>query len=153
MARPAQTSRDSQAALFQAAAERGLVGRQLQDHGVRHVWEDDARRMAEVGIQYVRIGEFAWSKLEPRPNEMDFGWLVAAMCVIPVIAALIGIGQNWLTATVGNSAMADLRTRLFAHLQTMELAFFTATKTGLIECVCLISRTAPLMATCTTPDA
>jgi ATP-binding cassette subfamily B protein len=61
------------------------------------------------------------------------GWLVAAMCVIPVIAALIGIGQNWLTATVGNSAMADLRMRLFAHLQTMELAFFTATKTGHIQ--------------------
>ena len=55
------------------------------------------------------------------------------MCVIPVVAALIGIGQNWLTATVGNSAMADLRTRLFAHLQTMELAFFTATKTGHIQ--------------------
>ncbi len=61
------------------------------------------------------------------------GWLVGAMCVIPVVAALIGIGQNWLTATVGNSAMADLRTRLFAHLQTMELAFFTATKTGHIQ--------------------
>ncbi len=68
------------------------------------------------------------------PPRLDLlGWLVVAMCVIPVIAALIGIGQNWLTATVGNSAMADLRTRLFAHLQTMELAFFTATKTGHIQ--------------------
>lgn len=59
--------------------------------------------------------------------------LVAAMCVIPVVTALIGIGQNFLTSTVGNSAMADLRTQLFAHLQTMELAFFTATKTGHIQ--------------------
>jgi ATP-binding cassette subfamily B protein len=61
------------------------------------------------------------------------GWLVAGMCVIPIVSALIGIGQNWLTSTVGNSAMADLRTQLFAHLQTMELAFFTATKTGHIQ--------------------
>ncbi len=45
-------------------------------------WEEDARRMVEVGIEYVRIGEFAWSRLEPRPNEMDFGWLVAAMDVL-----------------------------------------------------------------------
>ncbi len=68
------------------------------------------------------------------PPRLDIlGWLVVSMCVIPVIAALIGIGQNWLTSTVGNSAMADLRTRLFAHLQTMELAFFTATKTGHIQ--------------------
>ncbi len=61
------------------------------------------------------------------------GLLVAAMCVIPVVTALIGIGQNWLTSTIGNSAMADLRGDLFAHLQHMELAFFTATKTGAIQ--------------------
>jgi ATP-binding cassette subfamily B protein len=60
-------------------------------------------------------------------------WLVAGMCVIPVVTALIGIGQNWLTSTVGNSAMADLRGDLFEHLQKMELAFFTATKTGAIQ--------------------
>ena len=35
--------------------------------------------MAEVGIGYVRIGEFAWSKLEPRPDELHFEWLVQAM--------------------------------------------------------------------------
>jgi len=61
------------------------------------------------------------------------GWLVAGMCVIPVVTAFIGIGQNWLTSTVGNSAMADLRGDLFEHLQKMELAFFTATKTGAIQ--------------------
>ncbi|MCD9199329.1 ABC transporter ATP-binding protein [Aeromicrobium wangtongii] len=60
-------------------------------------------------------------------------WLVAGMCAIPVVTALIGIGQNWLTSTIGNSAMADLRGDLFAHLQKMELAFFTATKTGAIQ--------------------
>lgn len=60
-------------------------------------------------------------------------WLIAGMCAIPVVAALIGIVQMWLTSTVGNSAMADLRGDLFEHLQKMELAFFTATKTGAIQ--------------------
>ena len=46
---------------------------------------------------------------------------------------MIGILQNYLTTKVGNSAMADLRSALFAHLQRMELAFFTATKTGAIQ--------------------
>ena len=36
-------------------------------------------------------------------------WLVAGLCLIPVVTALIGIAQNLLTSTVGNSAMADLR--------------------------------------------
>ncbi|MGA8988426.1 ABC transporter ATP-binding protein [Aeromicrobium sp.] len=61
------------------------------------------------------------------------GWLVAALCAIPIVTAVIGIGQNWLTSTIGNSAMADLRSDLFAHLQKMELAFFTSTKTGAIQ--------------------
>ena len=61
------------------------------------------------------------------------GWLVAGLCVVPIATALIGIGQNLLTSTIGNSAMADLRGDLFAHLQKMELAFFTATKTGAIQ--------------------
>ena len=74
--------------------------------------------------------------LFPKDGPPDLGllgWLVAGMCIIPIVAALIGIGQNWLTSTVGNSAMADLRSELFAHLQKMELAFFTATKTGAIQ--------------------
>ena len=69
-----------------------------------------------------------------RPADFHLlGWLVAGLCVIPVATALIGIGQNLLTSTIGNSAMADLRGDLFAHLQKMELAFFTATKTGAIQ--------------------
>ncbi|UUW90261.1 ABC transporter ATP-binding protein [Pimelobacter simplex] len=67
------------------------------------------------------------------PHLHLLAWLIAGMCAIPVLAALIGIGQNWLTSTVGNSAMADLRGDLFEHLQKMELAFFTATKTGAIQ--------------------
>ena len=67
------------------------------------------------------------------PDLQLLTWLVVAMCLIPIMTALIGIGQNWLTSTVGNSAMADLRSDLFAHLQKMELAFFTATKTGAIQ--------------------
>ncbi|MGI3779898.1 MAG: ABC transporter ATP-binding protein, partial [Janthinobacterium lividum] len=69
-----------------------------------------------------------------RPADFHLlGWLVAGLCVIPIATALIGIGQNLLTSTIGNSAMADLRGDLFAHLQKMELAFFTATKTGAIQ--------------------
>ena len=49
------------------------------EHWPEERWESDAARMAEVGITYVRIGEFAWSKLEPRPGELDFGWMVRAM--------------------------------------------------------------------------
>ena len=38
-------------------------------------WEDDAKRMREVGISVVRIGEFAWSRIEPKKNLFEFEWL------------------------------------------------------------------------------
>lgn len=59
--------------------------------------------------------------------------LVLTMVVLWVASAAIGVWQTYLTATVGNRVMGDLRIRLFGHLQAMELAFFTRTKTGVIQ--------------------
>jgi len=59
--------------------------------------------------------------------------LTAAMVAIPLLSSTIGVGQTYLTTKVGNLAMADLRARLFEHLERMELAFFTGTKTGSIQ--------------------
>jgi beta-galactosidase len=41
----------------------------------RELWRSDARRMQELGLRYVRIGEFAWSGLEPEPGRYDWAWL------------------------------------------------------------------------------
>lgn len=71
--------------------------------------------------------------VEGGPDLGLLGWLVAGMCLLPILASTLSIAQNWLTSTIGNSAMADLRSELFAHLQKMELAFFTTTKTGAIQ--------------------
>lgn len=71
--------------------------------------------------------------VEGGPDLGLLGWLVAGMCALPILASTLSIAQNWLTSTIGNSAMADLRSELFAHLQKMELAFFTTTKTGAIQ--------------------
>jgi ATP-binding cassette subfamily B protein len=60
-------------------------------------------------------------------------WLVAAMVVIPVVSALIGVYQTYQTTLLGNRVMADLRGRLFEHLQRLDLSFFTATRTGAIQ--------------------
>jgi beta-galactosidase len=45
-------------------------------------WEQDARRMVEAGISYVRIAEFAWSRFEPKRNQFDWGWLDRAIDVL-----------------------------------------------------------------------
>lgn len=52
------------------------------EHWPEEVWEQDAARMAEVGIGFVRIGEFAWSRLEPTPGELRFDWIIRSMDVM-----------------------------------------------------------------------
>lgn len=38
-------------------------------------WAEDARLMAEAGVNLVSVGIFSWSKLEPSPGTYEFGWL------------------------------------------------------------------------------
>ncbi len=38
--------------------------------------------MAEAGINVVRLAEFAWSCLEPRPDHFDFDWLDRALDIL-----------------------------------------------------------------------
>jgi len=59
--------------------------------------------------------------------------LVGAMIGLFLLSSGLSVAQTWLTATVGNAVTGDLRVRLFEHLQSMELAFFTRTKTGAIQ--------------------
>jgi ATP-binding cassette, subfamily B, bacterial len=67
------------------------------------------------------------------PNLRLLVILVVLMIVIPLVSALIGVGQTYLTTTLGNRVMQDLRNRLFEHLQRMHLGFFTGTRTGDIQ--------------------
>lgn len=52
------------------------------EHWDRSLWEEDAARMEALGAHVVRIGEFAWSRLEPRDGEFTFDWLDDAIGVL-----------------------------------------------------------------------
>ena len=49
------------------------------EHWPEVMWAEDAKRMAEIGITQVRIGEFAWSRIEPVPGTFEWGWLDRAI--------------------------------------------------------------------------
>jgi beta-galactosidase len=52
------------------------------EHWDESMWQDDAARMKALGIAQVRIGEFAWSRIEPSPGEFNWGWLDRAIGVL-----------------------------------------------------------------------
>ena len=55
------------------------------------------------------------------------------MVLVPVINGGIGLAQSWLTASVGQFVMRDLRNALFTHVQSMPIRFFSETRTGEIQ--------------------
>ena len=59
--------------------------------------------------------------------------LVGGMIAIPIITAVLGVWQTWLSNRVGQRVMHDLRTAVYRHLQRLSLAFFTRTRTGEVQ--------------------
>ena len=49
------------------------------EHWPETQWAEDAARMAETGLTWVRIGEFAWSRMEAVPGTLTWDWLDRAI--------------------------------------------------------------------------
>ncbi len=55
---------------------------------------------------------------------------VGVYLVVAVIGWAFGSAQNYLTSWVGERMLADLRKKLFAHIQSLDLGYFERTRTG-----------------------
>ncbi|MBT2533119.1 ABC transporter ATP-binding protein [Arthrobacter sp. ISL-48] len=56
--------------------------------------------------------------------------LATLIAVVAVAEAGLGLVSRWLSSTIGEGVIVDLRTRVFDHVQKMPIAFFTRTRTG-----------------------
>ncbi len=52
------------------------------EHWPEDIWAEDARRMVETGLDWVRIGEFVWQRLEPSRGNFDWAWLDRAVEIL-----------------------------------------------------------------------
>jgi beta-galactosidase len=51
------------------------------EHWDESLWEQDARRMRECGVNAIRIGEFAWALMEPEEGRFDFSLFDRAIAI------------------------------------------------------------------------
>ena len=85
------------------------------------MWAEDARRMREVGISFVRVAEFAWSRLEPRPGELRFEWLDEVIAVLGAAGLRVVLGTptatppKWLADRSPEVLMVDAQGRRRRH--------------------------------------
>jgi ABC-type multidrug transport system fused ATPase/permease subunit len=59
-------------------------------------------------------------------------WIVAGFLLSAVLYAIASYAQTYLVGWVGQRALQDLRVRLFAHLQSLSIAFYSRNRAGVI---------------------
>ncbi len=52
------------------------------EHWPEAEWPENIRLMQEAGFNTVRMGDFAWSTLEPEEGNYEFGWLERAIALL-----------------------------------------------------------------------
>ncbi len=67
---------------------------------------NDVARMRDLGLNVVRLGEFAWSRMEPKDGEFQFDWLLRALDLA---------GEHGLSALLGTPSAAPPQWLLLRH--------------------------------------
>ena len=62
------------------------------EHWPETRWAEDAGMMRNIGLTFVRVGEFAWSRLEPRPRLYNFEWLRRAIDILHAAGVKVVLG-------------------------------------------------------------
>ena len=73
-------------------------------------WEADLALMQKAGVHFVRVGEFAWSRMEPEEGRYDLDWLDRAVTaaakhdIYTVLGTPTAAPPAWLTQKVSRNA-------------------------------------------------
>jgi beta-galactosidase len=84
-------------------------------------WDEDIRLMSHARINLVRIGEFAWSAIEPVEGRFDFDWLdgivdrLAAVGIHVLMCTPTAAPPAWLTARYPQTLLVRRDGRRAAH--------------------------------------
>ena len=62
------------------------------EHWPETQWAEDAARMAALGLTWVRIGEFAWARMEPEPGKLTLDWLDRAIDTLGAAGLKVVLG-------------------------------------------------------------
>jgi ATP-binding cassette, subfamily B, bacterial len=90
---------------------------------------------AAIGASYPLVYKYIVDTIVGHGSVSRVELLAGLLAVLAVIDAGLSLGSRWYSARIGEGLILDMRSKLFAHVQRMPLAFFTRTQTG-----ALISR-------------
>jgi beta-galactosidase len=92
-------------------------------------WDADLQLMQDAHMNVVRVGEFAWSTMEPREDHFEFAWLDRAIALAAThhIAVVLGTPTAappaWLTSKYPDTLRVDEDGRRAEHGNRQQFSF------------------------------
>jgi beta-galactosidase len=92
-------------------------------------WDPDLTRMEAAHIHVVRVGEFAWSTMEPTEGQYNFGWLDRAIAlaakhhICVVLGTPTAAPPAWLTEKYPETLRVDENGRRDEHGNRQQFSF------------------------------
>jgi subfamily B ATP-binding cassette protein MsbA len=86
--------------------------------------------VAALNLALLRLAGSLWDVITVQQNRERMTEYILIFLGLVVVQGLCSIGHSYLTAWVSQHVVADFRTHLFAHLQTLSVSFFAKRRTG-----------------------
>jgi ATP-binding cassette, subfamily B, bacterial MsbA len=86
--------------------------------------------VAAINLALLRLAGTLWDVITVQHDSLRMTELITVFLGLVVIQGLCSMGHSYLTAWVSQRIVADFRTHLFAHLQTLSVSFFSRRRTG-----------------------
>ncbi|MBP3542607.1 MAG: beta-galactosidase, partial [Lachnospiraceae bacterium] len=91
------------------------------EHWPQELWREDLLRMKEVGIEVIRIAEFAWSKIELHEGEFDYSFFDSFLDLAEEVGMKVifctptATPPAWLTHKYPEVLNANMQGNLYCH--------------------------------------
>jgi len=86
--------------------------------------------VAAVNLALLRMAGTLWDVITVQHDSVRMTELIALFLGLVLVQGICSMGHSYLTAWVSQHIVADFRTHLFAHLQTLSVSFFARRRTG-----------------------
>ena len=86
--------------------------------------------VAALNLTLLKLGGTLWDLITVQRDVERMTQTILLFLVIAIIQSTLTMGQSYLTTRLSQLIIADFRTHLFRHLQTLSLSFFAKRRTG-----------------------
>ncbi|MGH7258747.1 MAG: ABC transporter ATP-binding protein [Nitrospiraceae bacterium] len=86
--------------------------------------------VAAINLALLRLTGLLWDVITVEHDQSRMTGMIGIFLGLVIVQGLCSVGHSYLTAWISQHVVADFRSHVFSHLQTLSISFFTKRRTG-----------------------